>query len=255
MSEMGRLISGSRGASAATPDAAPTSRPGWWFRVLAAASAIVGAAMLGVSFGINQGPPPNPTAAQLAEFGQQHAASLLWGSWLQALGPVLIVVFALAIVTAAGNPLRLAGLTTVFGATVLMAVSLIEITFYLSALQGTPPDIAMSSLHLIYAVQHLYFIVGAPALFVPLGIAIITTRVLPPILGYLAVGLGLGFGTLGVLTLFTLVLPGPAQGAAGVQILWWLAAAIVFIWSPRTSSAPEVRPGSGHQVGIAVADT
>ena len=168
---------------------------------------------------------------------------------------MLIVVFALAIVTATGNPLRLAGLTTVFGAAVLMAVSLIEIAFYLSALQGTPPGIGMSSLHLIYAVQHLYFIVGAPALFVPLGLAIITTRVLPPILGYLAVGLGLGFGTLGVLTLFTLVLPRPVQGVAGVQILWWLAAAIIFIWSPPTSSVTEVRPGPGQQGGIAVAGT
>jgi hypothetical protein len=71
-------------------------------------------------------------------------------------------------------PQRLAGWMTFFGATVLMAVSLIEITFYISALSPDPALMPSISLRLISAVQHLYFIVAAPTLFLPLGIILIS---------------------------------------------------------------------------------
>jgi hypothetical protein len=70
----------------------------------------------------------------LVKFGQQHSATILWGAWFQAVGPVLIVLFAFALVHLAGATQRLAGWMTFFGATILMTVSLIEITFYISAL-------------------------------------------------------------------------------------------------------------------------
>ena len=44
---------------------------------------------------------------------------------------------------------------TFFGATILMTVSLIEITFYISALNLDPAMMPSISLRLIYAVQHL----------------------------------------------------------------------------------------------------
>src|SRR5258707_668963 len=79
------------------------------FRILSALSCIVGVVMLIVSFNINPGPPPDPTSAQLLAFGEQYAASILWGAWLQAVGPLLIIIFAFAIVYLAGATTRLAG--------------------------------------------------------------------------------------------------------------------------------------------------
>jgi len=209
------------------------------FRILSALSCIVGIIMLVVSFNINPGPPLNATNAQLAAFATQYYTSILWGAWLQAVGPLLIVLFALAIVCLAGATPRLAGWMTCLGGALLMMVSLTEIVFYFGALFAVYHNnlaIGLISLDLIHATQHLYFIVAAPALFIPLGIVILYShvtlprpRVLPRIFGYLAIALGAAFAILGVAFLNSLVLPLAVQAFAGVQALWWLAAAIMLI--------------------------
>ncbi len=195
------------------------------FPLLSALSGIVGVIMLITSFSINPGPPSNATSAQLIAFGNQYYTSILWGAWLQAVGPLLIVLFAFAIVFLADATTRLAGWMTLFGGTTLMAVSLIEITFYMSALNTTPINdnpaaMGLISLALIHSVQHLYFIVGAPALFIPLGVVILGSRLLPRVLGYLAIVLGAAFAIAGVVYLFDLTLPGLVQAFASIQVLW-----------------------------------
>ena len=204
------------------------------FPLLSALSGIIGVIMLITSFSINPGPPSNATSAQLIAFGNQYYTSILWGAWLQAVGPLLIVLFAFAIVFLAGATTRLAGWMTLFGGTTLMAVSLIEITFYMSTLNTTPLNnnpaaMGLISLALIHSVQHLYFIVGAPALFIPLGVVILGSRLLPRVLGYLAIVLGAAFAIAGVVYLFDLTLPVLVQAFASIQVLWWLAAAILLI--------------------------
>ena len=72
------------------------------FCILSGLSGIVGVVLISVSFNINPGPPPGATSAELMKFGQQYYASVLWGAWLQAVGPVLIVVFAFSLVHVAG---------------------------------------------------------------------------------------------------------------------------------------------------------
>jgi hypothetical protein len=199
------------------------------FCMLSGLSGVGGVVLLVVSFTINNGPPPDPSSAELVKFGQQHFANILWGAWLQAVGPVLIVLFAFALVHLAGATLRLAGWMTFLGATILMMVSLIEITFYISALNPDPAMMPSISLRLIYAVQHLYFIVAAPTLFLPLGIVLISSRILPRLFGYLALVLAACFAALGAVFLPYLTLPGPVTAFAGVQALWWLAAAITLM--------------------------
>jgi hypothetical protein len=217
------------------------------FRLLSALSGIVGVIMLITSFSINPGPPPNATSTQLLAFGHHYFTSILWGAWLQAVGPLLILLFAFAIVFLAGAATRLAGWMTLFGGTVLMTVSLIEITFYMSALNTTPLNnnpaaMGLISLELIHSVQHLYFIVGAPALFIPLGVVILGSRVLPRVLGYLAIVLGAAFAIAGIVYLFDLTLPVLVQAFASIQVLWWLAAAILLIVRPeKTADTPSVK--------------
>jgi hypothetical protein len=199
------------------------------FSILSALSGIVGVIMLITSFSINPGPPSNATSAQLVAFVNQYYTSILWGAWLQAVGPLLTVLFAFAIVCLAGATTRLAGWMTMFGGTILMMVSLVEITFYISALYSIPATMGLISLDLIHAVQHLYFIVAAPALFLPLGAVILGSRVLPRVFGFLALVLGVAFAILGVVSLFSLTLPTLVTAFAGLQTLWWLAAAITLI--------------------------
>jgi hypothetical protein len=204
------------------------------FCVLSGLSGIAGVVLIVISFNINPGPPLGATHAELIQFGQRYYASVLWGAWLQAVGPVLIVLFAFSLVHLAGAAQRLSGWMTFFGATTLMTVSLIETTFYIAALHTDPPMMPFISLRLISAVQHLYFIVAAPALFLPLGIVLVGSRVLPPILGYLALLLASAFAALGAVFLLNLTLPAGVTAFGAVQALWWLAAAITLIVRSRT---------------------
>jgi len=110
-----------------------------------------------------------------------------------------------------------------------MTVSLIEVTFYISALNSDPAMMPSISLKLISSVQHLYFIVAAPALFLPLGIILVESPILPRVFGYLALLLATAFAALGVIFLLRLALPDAVTAFAGVQALWWLAAAITLI--------------------------
>jgi len=110
-----------------------------------------------------------------------------------------------------------------------MTVSLVEITFYISALSSDPAIMPSISLKLISAVQHLYFIVAAPTLFLPLGIVLVSSPILPRLFGYLALILATAFAALRVIFLLDLTLPVTVTAFAGVQALWWLAAAITLI--------------------------
>jgi hypothetical protein len=118
---------------------------------------------------------------------------------------------------------------TFFGATILMTVSLVEITLYIGALHTDPAVMPYISLVLISAVQHLYFIVAAPSLFFPLGIVLLGSGVLPRVFGYLALVLAGIFAVLGAAFMLRLILPNYVTAFAGVQALWWFAAAIALI--------------------------
>ena len=221
-----------------------TSRAAAW----AAVSGLAGTCMIGLSFAINPGPPAGASGAQVTAFGQQHHDTIAWGAWLQAVGPVLIAVFALAIVVLAGATARLAGWMTLFGAATLMTVSLVEITGYIGTLPTSPATMPETSLALIHSVQHLWFIVGAPALWLPLGLVILGSAVLPRILGYLAIVLAAGYALAGVVTLLDLTLPAAVLISAGVPALWWLAAAGTLIRRAR-----ETPSTAGLPAGVAVA--
>lgn len=211
------------------------------FCILSGLSAIVGVVLLIISFAIAVPPPAGATRAELVQFGQQHYAGVLWGAWLQAVGPVFIMLFAFSLVHLAGATQRLAGWMTLFGATILMTVSLIEITYYISALFPDPEVMTSISLRVISAVQHLYFIVAAPAVFLPLGIILFRSPILPRIFGYLALILAAAFVALGAVFMLSLALPAWVTAFAAVQGLWWLAAGVTLVIRSGSLSVPESR--------------
>lgn len=187
---------------------------------------IAGVTMIGVSFAINNGPAPNATNEQLIEFGQKNYPFIMWGAWLQAVGPWLIIVFALSVVRLAKAMQTLMGWLTLFGAGVLMMVSLTEVVFYITALNSNYAAMPVISTDIAHAVQHLYFILAAPALFFPLGAVILSSEVLPRLFGYVAQVLGAAFFITGILSLMTLTLSAAVTSLGAVQAFWWLGAAI-----------------------------
>jgi len=99
-------------------------------------------------------------------------------------------------------------------------------------------------------VQHLWFIVAAPAVWLPLGLVILGSGVLPRILGYLALVLAAGYALAGVVTLFDLTVPPAVQISAGVPALWYLAAAGTLLrrarQAPSAAGLPNGVAAAGH---------
>lgn len=198
------------------------------FARLNALAGLAGVVMLTISYNINLTPlQPQPTQAHLAAFVASHAL-ILAAAWLQAVGTVLCVVFALALVHLAEMASRFSGWLTFFGGMLLTVTSLVEVAFFFSATTGSQPTIALISLDLILAAHRLYFIVAVPALFLPLGYVITTSRILPRALGGAAIGLALVFASLGIADLF-IALPVVDDIARSLELLWWFIAAVALL--------------------------
>jgi hypothetical protein len=189
-------------------------------RLAAALCGILGAVTLVSSFAINPAPPANFTLTQLRDFALQHHRGIVLGAWLQ------LVLFAIALVHFAGATHRFAGWVTLLsGATILM-VSLVEVTFYLAAVQAAESSDSTSGMvsnALIRAVQHVFLI--APALLLPVGAVLLGSRVLPRSFAYLALAMGSTLQILGLVGLFSQLQP-IIDVLLIVQALWFVAAGI-----------------------------
>jgi len=209
--------------------------------LLAGISGITGVLLIGESFRINQGPPLTASDAVFLSYAHTHATPVLLGSFMQAAGPALIIAFALTLVSLAGGERRVSGLLTIFGAGVLMTTSLMEVACYIGGLFVAPPEMPRIANTFGYAIQHLYFFVAAPALFLPIGFVLMGTRLLPRIFAWLALTLGATFAALGIATVKDLVLPSAVTAFAAVQSLWWFAASIALMLRSRRV-AEEIEP-------------
>ncbi|HEX9117558.1 MAG TPA: hypothetical protein VGA61_15920 [Anaerolineae bacterium] len=178
-------------------------------------------------------PPPNATPDQVLAFGSQYHNAILWDTWLQAIGSLLSVVFALALVDLAGAAQRLAGRLVLLAGGVILVLSLMEGTFALGAVQAGAnghPQAALTCFDLTNTFIHVFLI--APSLFLMLGAALWGTRLLPAAFAYVALGLGIAFQVLGVVGLFNSAALLVVIFVLIAQELWNVAAAIVLLARP-----------------------
>lgn len=205
-------------------------------RTIAALSGILGVVMLLTSFVLNPGPPAGATSAEATAYVAQHRDAILLASWLQEIGSFLSIAFALALVSFAGAMARLAGWLTLVGGTILVLVSVVEVTFYILVVQGstssTPTTDEMAA-QLIQAIQHAYSMLAAPAVFLPLGVVLLGSRVLPRIFAYLAFALGGVFAVFGPIVLFADSLQVAVNILSILQGFWFLGGAIAVLAGVR----------------------
>ena len=198
-------------------------------RIAAGLCGILGALVLVSSFLMNPAPPADFGLAQLRDFAIEHHNRIVFGAWLQGIGSLLLVLFAIALVHLAGATHRFAGwITLLAGATILM-VSLVEITFYLGAVHAAEVgDLTSGAVSnaLIKAVQHVFLI--APALLLPLGVVLLRSRVLPRIFAYLALLIGATLQIFGLVGLFGVLQP-VIDDVLIVQALWFVAAGVALM--------------------------
>jgi hypothetical protein len=202
-------------------------------RIVAGLCGILGAVALVSSFLMNPAPPVDFSLAQLRDFAVQHHDGIVFGAWLQGIGSILLVLFAIALVHLAGATHQLAGsITLLAGATILM-MSLVEITFYLGAVQAAEGgDLTSGAVSnaLVKAVQHVFLI--APALLLPLGVVLLGSRVLPRAFAYLALAIGTTLQIFGLVGLFGVLQP-IIDDVLIVQALWFVAAGVALMTGER----------------------
>jgi hypothetical protein len=199
------------------------------FCLLTAICGILGPAILVASFVINPAPPADYTTDQLRDFATQHHNRIVLGGWLQGMGSLAIVLFTLALVHLAEATHRLAGWITLLAGACILMVSLVEITFYLGAVQAMEVGDTLSALashNLIKAVQHVFLI--APALLLPLGFVLLSSDVLPRVFAYSALAMGAALQVFGLLGLFNVLQP-MIDVFLIVQAFWFVAAAVALL--------------------------
>lgn len=204
-------------------------------RILIALCGILGTILLGLYFGVGFSVglaqlPPDTSAAQVVSLGKEYRNLWFLGTWLQATGSLLSVVFFLALVQRAGRIVSLAGLLTIVGCAVLLAVVLLEGVFTIDLAQAAVsghPTTALASFDIMSVFTYVYPIVPAPVIFLALGTILLGSHLLPRVFGYLAFSLGVAFAVVGLIGLFTTSLLTIA--VLSLQALWVLAAAITLL--------------------------
>ena len=210
-------------------------------RVLIALSGILGTVLLGLYFGVgfSTGLAQLSSAAtqtQVVSVATQYHTLWYLGTWLQATGSLLSVVFFLALVQKSGATARLAGLLTTVGSAVLLAVVLIEGVFTIDLAQAAANghlETSLTSFDLMTVFTYIYPIVPAPVIFLGLGTILLGSRLLPRVFGFLAFGLGIAFAIVGLIALFTTAILSIV--VLSLQALWVLAAAITLLVSAGTA--------------------
>lgn len=144
----------------------------------------------------------------------------------------MIIIFALAVVHLGGDATGFAAQLTLLGGAILCMVSLTEVVFYLAAAGSNSVSDASNSLNLVHATQHLFSIAAAPLVFFPLSVAILRSRVLPPVFGYTGLAIGGVFALMGGLVLFRpwqFIVDYVAYSQGG----WWMGAALTLLIRAR----------------------
>jgi hypothetical protein len=218
--------------------------------LLAALCGLLGTAALSVYFSaaLVPLPPDDASTGQIVAFAVRYRDAILFDAWLQAIGTLLTVVFAVALVQLAGAAHRLAGRLTLLVAGVLMTLSLAEGTFAFAVIQGATsghPATAVAGFDLTNVFVHVFLI--APSLFLMLGLALRGTHLLPRTFTVTALALGIVFELIGFAGLFNTTAVALVIVVQIVQELWIIAAAIALI-----ARAARGNGGPAHPVDHAI---
>src|SRR5438045_1957876 len=111
-------------------------------RTLVGLCGIFGTILLGLYFGVGFSVglaqlTSSATTDQVVSVATRYHTLWYLGTWLQATGSLLSVIFFLALVQRAGATTRLAGVLAIVGSAVLLAVVLIEGVFTIDLAQAT----------------------------------------------------------------------------------------------------------------------
>jgi hypothetical protein len=192
----------------------------------------------------------HPTTVQVVDVGRRYHELLYAGTWLQATGALLAVIFFLALADMTGQGRSLASKITQLGSAVLMAVVLAEAVFTLTwasaAVNGLPSS-SRASFDLMSTFIRVFPIVPAPALYLSVGALLVGSTALPRAFGRLALILGAAFALTGFIGVFLPAASAVTAGLSGLQILWIIAAAITLDGRIHRKRGQRLRPEPAYE--------
>lgn len=215
----------------------PIPSPRW--RRAAALGGIIGAGLLGASFGMLPTlPPASASTGDLIKYAQPIHTKILIDAWLEGTGTVLYVIFVLALLQLNGRARPLARQVTTLAATLIVSVSLLYDVAVIALGQSVKigggqlfatPAVAWGT---YAAAEHIFLI--TPPIFLPLGVALLGGRALPRPFGYSAIVCGLVSIILGFVGLLTVSASNNGPVGAAINYLIyvesaWIIVAAVFI--------------------------
>src|SRR5581483_4183732 len=105
------------------------------FRLLTALAGVIGVILV-ASFRINPGPPAGASLTTILDYGRQHATSIALGGWMQGMGSVFNILFAVGLMELTGCTRKLSGWVTLLSGAGILATSLAESGLYFAALEA-----------------------------------------------------------------------------------------------------------------------
>ncbi|MDQ4503651.1 hypothetical protein [Sinomonas sp. ASV322] len=211
---------------------------------------LVGALLFGFYFGVPALFPrmealvysSRPVTSEVLAVGAQYEQLVVFGTWLQATGATLCVIFFIGLLFVSASTGTLPAYMVLLGSALLVALVLMEgvftLTWVISSEAGVVES-ARAGYDLMSRFIQVFPLVPAPAVYLPLGVILLRRRILPTWLGWMALALGAAFLLVGLLEVFLPLAQAFAAGLAGLQDLWILTAAIILIARPtRNLSAP-----------------
>lgn len=195
-----------------------------WARALAGLCGIAGPVILVASLAMAPSPPPGLAPTALAAWAAPRAGFIVLDGGMQGFGSLLIVIFALALVRLSGAGHGFLGWLTQFAGGTILMISLIEVTFYLTAAQAIASGDTASDLISDgpdRAMQHIFL--TAPALLLPLAVVLLRTRVLARPFAWSGLAIGATLQVLALAGAFRVMQPA-VDALVIVQSAWFVAA-------------------------------
>jgi hypothetical protein len=135
-----------------------------------------------------------------------HVA-IFWDAYLQGIGSLLSIIFFIRLAYLSGSGSRFFGWMVMTTSSVILSISLLDVTFTVAAvnsalarhsetLRVTFDFIAGST----EAFDYTFLFVPAPLLIISLGIVLINSDLLPRVMGYTAIVIGLSFIVIGLIS-------------------------------------------------------
>ena len=211
----------------------PTHSPERRLARFGSLAGIVGPLLLVIYFvapAVSGWPYAGASPGELIRYARQHELLFYAGGWLQATGALLSIVFFLVLLQLSGSWNTLAGLVTIVGAALLLAVVVIEAAFLeavpMAAAAGDRATVAATFALSNGVFARIFPLAPAPLLFAGIGFALRPAAVLPPLFSLSALvvaglfevaGIAAIFGTTGLI--FAIVM-------SVVEAIWILSAGI-----------------------------